>query len=220
MARFRRKDLKRPDPFVSTTRRAFDWAEANRNQVQLGVLAIVLVAVGIAAATSISNSRQRQANEEVVQGLTQLRNENFAEAGKTLGEVAERWGGSGVGAVAQLFAAQAALSANDGDKAGAVLTKVAALSFSDPALSQQAKLAAATAAEQRGDVAKAADGYAAARATGGPYGAVALLGEARCRERAGALAEARKLYQSFTTEYPQSGDQAYVASHLASLPAA
>ncbi|HYD50432.1 MAG TPA: tetratricopeptide repeat protein [Terriglobales bacterium] len=219
MARFQRKDLKRPDRFVTTTRSAIDWASHNRRQV--GVVAGVIIAAGltIAGVAATRSARVRQANEELAQGLNQLHSEKYVEAAVQLNDTGMRWDGTNAGAVALLYSSQANLLAKNSDGAAAAAQKVVDEGDAPAYLLQQAWMTLAFVSEDKGDFGKAAEQYGKARAIEGPYSSSALLGEARARERLGERDKAAQLFQSFVDEYPESKDQTYAAARLAELKA-
>ena len=71
--------------------------------------------------------------------------------------------------------------------------------------------------EHKGDLPAAADRYAEAGGMEGPYTALALLGEARCREHAGEKDKARALYERFTREFPQAPEADVVEAKIGQL---
>lgn len=219
MARFRRKDLKGPDQFVTTTTTAILWAEEHRPKVYMAAAAAVGVLLLIGGLGAVRASRARQVNQEIAQGLSQLHGDKYAAAATELSGVGERWNGTTPGTIASLFATQANLLAKNQDGALAAAQKVADEGASPDYLEQQALVLLAGVEEGKGDFARAAESYGKARGADGPYTAIALLGEARMRERQGDSAKAIELYQSFVDEYPESKDQAYASARLTLLKA-
>lgn len=217
MAAVQRKELKRPDAFVTTGRRWIEWAVANQRTLAMagaGALALILVIAGVSRYRVV---QERQANEDLAAALSLYQDEQWSQAGLRLSEVAERWSGRGVSLVASFYAAQANLEA--GDSAGARTTFESLSTRNDvPAyLRQQALLGLGFIATEASDDAAAAGHYAAAAALAGPYTGVALLGEARARIALGENEQAKALFERFLAEFPTSAERAAVEAQLAGL---
>lgn len=215
--RFRRKDLKQPDEFVSAGRRALLWAGEHRQRLYqaLGALAVVLVFIG--GFYSLQGARARQANEELGVALGALREGKYAEAARQFGEVASQWASTGPGLVAHLYAAGAQLQAGNPGAVPALVEPVLKKGGLPSYLRQQALVTLAFALEQQGDLAKAATRYREAAAEDGPFTGEALLGEARCREKLGEAATARELYQRYVREFPGAPDVARISARAEAL---
>lgn len=210
--RYRRKDLKRPDEFVSAGRQMLLWAGDNSRRLYqaLGVLALVLVAVG--AWYSLRAARARQANEDLGNALVALRGGKYDDAATQLTEVANRWQGTGPGQVASLYAASAAVKAGKYDAAATVLGGVVQGGTLAPYLRQQALVTLAFALDRQGDTAAAAARYEEAAGLEGPFTGEAILGAARARERAGDATAARDLYQRYAREFPSAPEASWATA--------
>jgi tetratricopeptide (TPR) repeat protein len=204
--RFRRKDLKRPDEFVSRGREVLNWGTEHARALSWGaaaVAAVVLLAMGLA---SIRDARRRQSNEDLSHALTDFHDGRYEQAASQLAEVASRWQSTSAGRIAGLYAANADLDANNFESATVLLQD--ALSEHDwPSyLRQQTLVDLGYALEHKGDAAGAAGRYAEAAALEGPYTAQALRGEARCREQIGEKDKARELYQRLQRDFPEAAE--------------
>ena len=73
------------------------------------------------------------------------------------------------------------------------------------------------AAERKGDYATAATHFAEASGLEGPYTAIAIFAEARCREHLGEKDQARRLYERFTREFPQTPEHEFATTKIAAL---
>ncbi len=217
--RFRRKDLKRPDEFVSRGRQLLDWATENARTLSwalAGVAAVVLLVMGF---VSVRHARVRQANEDLGHALADFRDGHYAQAGSQLAEVASRWQSTAAGRIASLYAANAALNADNFESATVLLQDVLGAQEWPAYLQQQALLDLGYALEHKGDAANAAARYDEAAALEGPYTAAALLSAARCHEQTGEKDKARELYQRFQREFPDAAEAEVVGVKLAQLPA-
>ena len=135
--RFRRKDLKRPDEFVSRGRQVIVWAQANVRlvaQVGGGLAAVVLLIIGL---LSVRTARVRQANEDLTQALVALRAGHNSEAATQLMDVANRWQSTTPGRIARLFAADANLKTDNLDGAAAALEELLTVPDWPPYLHQE-----------------------------------------------------------------------------------
>lgn len=215
--RFRRKDLKRPDEFVTRGRAFILWARGNVQTLSWAGGAFAVVVVAIAGFFSLRTARVRQANEDLAQALTGFQAGRYAEAAGQLASVADRWQATPVGRIAALYAAEAEAKANNLDAATTRLRDVVAAGESVPYLQQQALADLAAVLEHKGDYAAAADQFAQAASSEGPYTASAILGEARCREQAGEKDKARTLYERFAQEFSQAPEIEVVQAKIAAL---
>ena len=215
--RFRRKDLKRPDEFVTRGRAVLQWATDNVQTLSWGIGGCAVAVLVVAGFFSLRTARARQANEDLTQALTGFHAGRYREAANQLAGVAERWQSTPIGRIASLYAAQAEVKANNGEAASTRLRDVLAAAEPASYLHQQALVDLAFVLEGKGDLAAAADQYAQAAAAAGPYTATALLGEARCREQAGEKDKARTLYERFAQEFSQAPEIEVVQAKIAAL---
>ena len=202
-ARFRRKDLKRPDEFVSRGRDVIDWAQDNLRLVGQIAAACAVVFIGLAAFVSMRAARSRQANEDLAHALAEFRGGRYSAAATQLSDVAGRWSATTPGEIARLYGAQADLRANNLASATTALKEADSYANLPSYLKQQVKLSSGYAFEQDGKPKEAAEAYSQAAALEGPYTASALLGQARADEAQGDKAGAMKLYERLLNEFSQ-----------------
>ena len=215
--RFRRKDLKRPDEFVSRGRQVLDWATENSrvlSWITAGVVTLVLLVMGF---VSIRNARVRQANEDLSHALGDFRDGRYTQAANQLADVASRWQSTSAGRIAGLYAANADLKADNFETAAVLLQDVLSAHDWPSYLRQQALADLGYVLEHKGDAAGAAQRYAEAVALDGPYTAQALLGEARCYEQMGEKDKARRLYERLQRDFGQAAEGEVAAAKLEQL---
>src|ERR1043166_1199108 len=111
--RFRRKDLKRPDEFVSRGQDLLLWAQANLRLLSWVLSAAAAVTLAVVGMLWFRGHRVEQANDDLGNALGALRASHYPEAGKQLAEVATRWPTTGAGRLAKLYAAHAELKAEN-----------------------------------------------------------------------------------------------------------
>jgi len=214
--RFRRKDLKRPDEFVSHGWEAIEWSVAHRTTLAWIGGALAVLALLVAGAGAVRSARVSQANADLAQGLAGYEAGRYPQAATQFAEVASRRPSTTLGAIADLFAASAAVRAGNLEAAAPRL-QAAGSAESTAYLRQQALLGQAVLAERAGDMALAAARYADAAGVSGPYTALALLGDARCRERLGENDTARALYERIAREYTQAPEIELVRARIEAL---
>src|SRR2546423_1421241 len=157
--RFRRKDLKRPDEFVSRGRSVLEWAQDNsRLVIQMAAVLLVVAIVG-AGFLSYRTARSRQANDDLARALSEYRAAHYAQASAQFAEVAERWSSTPIGNLARIYAAQADIRADNLGNAVSVLEEARQSGKLPPYLQQEVLISLAYAAERNNDLAGAATRY-------------------------------------------------------------
>jgi hypothetical protein len=201
-ARIRRKDLKRPDQFVTLSSRFIDWVRANSGlAIAVGGAAVVILAT-VGLFTAFRSARRHDANGDLARAMATLRADNLAAAAGELSEVSRRWDGTSLAGLAGALAANTELRLGNLDKAIAEIEKLASSKDLPPYLRQQLLLAWGYALAQKQAWAEAAAKYEAAEALGGPYTGQAVLAQARAKESAGDGEAARVLYRKFYDQFP------------------
>jgi len=217
MAAVQRKELKRPDAFVTTGRRWLEWSVTHQRNlafVAAGLAVVVLLAAGV---NRYQKTQVRQANEDLAAALMLYKDEQWGEAATRLREVADRWGDIGVALTSRFYAAQADLEAGNLDGAREAFEQLSTKSGVPTYLRQQALFGLGFIAAQGGDDAVAATKYAEATAVGGPYTAAALLGEGRARVALGETDKAKEIYRRYLSDFPNSPERTAVEGLLAGL---
>ncbi len=86
--RFRRKDLKRPDEFVSRGRAYIEWAQANVRTLSWGVGGAALLALVVAGYFSLRSARVRQANDDLDRAIAEFHAGHYSQAAAQFADVA------------------------------------------------------------------------------------------------------------------------------------
>jgi tetratricopeptide (TPR) repeat protein len=214
-ARIRRKDLKKPDEFITLTTRGLDWIRAHTHTVAWvgGVTVVALASVAIVTGTRAA--RRREANADLGRAMAVLRGNDAAGAAAELRQVIDRWGNTPLAPLARVLAANAALDAGKPDEAIELLGGAEASSAELPSyIDQQIQFVWGAALEAKGSWSEAAARYEAASTITGPYTAQAILGEARSLEQAGQADRAKELYRKAYEQFPDLPDRDVVASKI------
>jgi predicted negative regulator of RcsB-dependent stress response len=214
-ARIRRKDLKRPDEFLTLTSQALEWARANQRTLVVAGIAAVLIVVGVSGFIALRRARQRDANADLARALISYRDDKPSDAAKQLSEVSQRWPSTAAGEFAALVAADAELRAANAKAAIAGFESVLAAPELPPYLRQQAVLGYGAALEQQGQAKEALAKYSEAAETDGPYKAQAMLAAARVHDALGQHSEAVALYQKLQQDFPDVAKREGVELKLA-----
>jgi len=220
--RIRRKDLKKPDEFVTATRRYLVWGTEHSQLVAMvggGVLVLLIVLAVVAA---FRTARLRDANGDLARAMATLRASNLGAAKTELEEVARRWQSTPVSSIAAVLAANTELRSGNADAAITAIGELLGPSHDlPPYLRQQLQVAWGAALAGKGAWKDAAEKYAAAASAEGPYTGDAILGEARARERAGEVDRAKELYRKLYEQFPDQPQRELVADKVpAASPAA
>jgi tetratricopeptide (TPR) repeat protein len=211
--RMDRKELKAPDEFITATTDAFTWAQKHLRTVLLGVGVAAALFLGAGFYYSHQAAQRRDANADLAAALATYRAGQFAEAAESFDRVADRWEGLSVAPLAAVLTANSRVRAGEAPAAIEILSEVPEDALPVD-LRQQRAIAWATALEAEADWAAAATKYAEAAATGGPYTADAVVGEARVRARLGEKDRAAELYRKGLSDFPDRLNKAFIESQL------
>jgi len=213
--RLRRKDIKRPDEFVTLSNQALNWVREHQQLATWGGAALVAVLIAIGIATAYRSARDRDANADLARAMAKLEANDYSRAAAEFIDLSGRWDGTGVAPVAALLGANAAIRGGDADKAIDTLTRLQSKSASlPPYMQQELLLAWAAALETKQQWLDAAGKYKEAAAVAGPYTGEAILGEARTRELGGDADRAHELYRQAYEQFPDLPDRDVVAAKL------
>lgn len=202
--RIRRKDLKRPDEFVTLSSRAIVKLREHGRVVGFVVGVAVLVLAGVGGTIALRKARLRDANADLGRAMASLRGAKGPEAVAELAKVSERWKSTQVSRLAELLEASAELGNGNPEAAIKLLQAIEAESAELPSfLQQQALCTWGAALEAQKDWSGAASRYREAANRGGPYTAAAIVGEARALEMAGDESASRQLYRKAYDEFPE-----------------
>jgi len=215
--KIRRKDLRQPDEFITLSRRAMAYTEANRTTVLLVTGAVVTLLLAVLAYRAARASREGSAAQAYGQAHVFLADHKYSEAATAFQQTADSYGSTIHARLAQLQRANALLL---GDRPIEAAEAYQAFLDSGPPtdyLRQLALTRLGQAQERNGKSAEAQAAFAVASDVAGPFGDEALLGQARVAQQAGDGARARALYEQFLEKYPTSSLRAVVTSRLVTL---
>lgn len=214
--KFRHKDLKQPDEFISLSNRAIAWAQKNQATVLAAVgvaVAVVLVAAGIRWYVQ----SRAEASARQFYGASELfKREQWDQAQKDFTSLASSYGGTPYGILAKLYAGRAALNANKPGEAVPFLTEFVA-SPPSPALEQIGRVALAKALADTSNVTGAREQLDRAMLLDGPLKPEARIRLARIEESGGSKEKAIELYKQYLTDEPDGSAAPLARARLLAL---
>jgi hypothetical protein len=203
--RIRRKDLRKPDQFVSTTGRFIVWLRAHSGVAIAGGGGVAALLAGLAIVAAVRSARQHDANADLARAMASLRATNLEAAAHELAEVARRWEGTTPAELAAILGAHTKLRLGNTDTALVEIRDLLDASGDLPTyLRQQLLVAWGDGLARKKSWQEAAAKYAEAASLEGPYGGQAILAQARATEAAGDQAGAEVLYRKFYDQFPEA----------------
>jgi len=213
-----RKELRRPDEFVSLTGRAIQYAQTHQRTVAWAAAGVVVVILGVLAVIGFRHTRMQQANTNLARAMALFNENKLPEAIKAFDDIANNASNpEEFVEIARLYSAQAEL------RQGQFVRAMAGFDGAEGGvggfLQQRALLNHAYALEGNQQFEDAARHFTQAATAGGPYTPAAVLGEARNWERAGDTAKAKDAYQKYVSQYPDAPEKAVAEARVAALSA-
>jgi tetratricopeptide (TPR) repeat protein len=212
--RIRRKELKKPDEFVTQTSKGLRWVSEHYQLVAAAVGGLLLIGLVMGVTSAFRSARTRDANADLALAMASLRGTDLSTAATSLTDVAQRWGSTPVAGLASLLAANTEIRLGQNDSAITRLNELMAQDELPSYLKQQALVAWGSALEQKADWTTAAAKYQAASDIDGPYTARAVWAEARAREQLGEKDRATELYRKLYDQFPEFPDREIVRTKI------
>jgi len=211
--RITKKEIKKPDEFVSFWVRAYEYAQEHSRTVIVASAAIVAVA---ALAWSLHAYHEKKARDSsrllskaqmaLLAGREGASGEkNRGEAESILTDLTSRYKSTPAALVARVLLGNVYYQRGDFEKSIETYRSLAALKPKDPMLRAMAYEGLAYSYEQKGDWAGALASYQELAASQlEHFSQEGMWGMARCYEREGKPENALDVYRQFLAKYPQS----------------
>jgi len=212
-----RKDLKKPDEFVTFSRKVVDFAREHATVAIGAALGMATLLLGVGGISLWTQMQRGAANVAFVSARALFVSEEYKAAQEAFQRVADKYSGTIYGAMALLYAADSALAGGDYETAGTLYRRFLAGDSAPEYLRQAALVRLGLAEERTGRIDEARRTYEEAHGLVGPFAADALLGQARTARLSGDAAAAKRLYEQFLDAHPTSPSLVTVRSELASL---
>ncbi len=218
LKRVTRKDIRRPDQFVTFTGRLFHLVEEHRNAFVASLALILLVVLGLWGWDSYRSRQNRLAAQQYSRAVTLYRDGKFREALETLSHL-NIYRSSPYTRFGLFYQANAHIALKEPAKAIEALQELLRQERKDPLLRQLAFMELGTTQERAGQCGEAAQSFSEAEKISGPFREEALLGKARCSTQNRDLNEALKSYRQYLTNYPASERIAAISLQIQELEA-
>lgn len=216
--RITRKELRRPDQFVTLTQRSLQFALKHKKAFVLGLICFF---VGVFAFTGWRLYRERQeraAGQAYSRALSLYHEGKYGDALGVLKEL-ESHRLSIYGRLALIYQANSYIALNDPTRAVQALEKFLQRERSDSLLRQLAYVTLGHAQEKAGHYKKASLSFSEAEKLPGPFKDEASLARARVALQGGDLKGALASYQQFLKAYPAHERTAEVSLKVQELEA-
>ncbi len=210
----RKKLLKEPDEFISTTARTIQFFRDHERQITRAAVAVlVVIAIGAAAIYYLRSKEDRalsaqsqglqiyqEANRAILENPAADKKEDFKKATDKFREALSlyRWGGTAQ--FSELYIGNCHFALKEYDQALAAYSRCLEGPFRPFALN-----GLAYAFEAKGDFGKALENYQkSSEDKGNPFQLEGMVGSARCYENLKQKPKALEMYQKALAQFPKS----------------
>ncbi len=201
--KIRRKDIRKPDQFVTLTGKILHLASEYRTQSIVCLALLLTVLLGLWGWDSYRQRQNRLAAVEYAHALSLYRSGQYSQAVDRFAQV-KNYSSSVYSRLALLYQANSYVALQDSAKAGAALQELLRKESKDGFVRQLGLLSLASLQERSNRCKEAGGNYAEAEKIAGPFKDEALLGKARCNFQNGDFKEALSSYRQYQTNYPGS----------------
>ena len=201
--RLSRRDIRRPDQFVTLTGRFFHFVTHYRTHFIAAAAAIIIILLGLWGWEAYGARQNRLAAREYGSALSLYHEGRYLQAVDAFVRL-RSYSASPYGRLAILYQANSYLALEDPLKAIATLEELLQRERKETILRQIGLLTLASLQERSGRCKEAVSRFTEAEKIAGPFKDDALLGKARCSLQNSDLKEALNSYRQYLTNYPGS----------------
>lgn len=216
--RVTRKDLRRPDQFVTLTSRLLQLFAAHRTGFLLSATFILVLLLGLWGWDLYHERQIRLAAQDYSKALGLYQDGKYPEALAVLARV-KGYRSTAYSRLALLYEANAYLALREPSKAVPILTDFLARERKDRLLRQLAFIRLAYTLETANQCKEAVRTFDEAAKLDGAFKEEALLGKARCSVQNGDLKEALNSYRQHLSSYPGSERSTEVSLRIQEIEA-
>lgn len=216
--RVTRKDIRRPDQFVTLTGKIFTFLRQHRTESLASLALIIALASALLAWDFYQTRQNRLASQEYSKAIALYHEGKYREALEALARVSV-YRSTIYSRLGLLYQAKSYVALKEDDKALGALQELLQRERKDPFLRQLALMTMAHIQEGAGKCADAAPHLAEAEKIDGPFKEEALLGKARCKLQNNDLKEALSSYRQYLNNYPGSERVSEIALKIQDLEA-
>lgn len=211
-----RRDIRKPDQFVTTSRKVFHYVTSHRTPFVIGLSVIVALLLILWGWDAYRQRQSRLASQEYARAVTLYRAARYGEAATHFGQVTA-YGSTPYRALALLYQANSYVAIEDAAKATASLRALLSRERKDTTVRQIGLMSLAQLQERSGNCKEAGGNFAEAEKIAGPFKDEALLGKARCDLQNQDFKGALSSYRQYASSYPGSDRSTEVALKIQEL---
>lgn len=201
--RITRKDIRRPDPFITFSGKFLEVYARHKTQFLVGAIVVLTIFLLFLAWDFYTERQNRLAAEQFSSALGLYHQNKHREALESLEKLAS-YRTSRYRSLGLLYQAHTYIALNDDPKAEAALQDFLRMERNTLFLRQLAFLTLAQNQERTGRCKDAIRNYSEAEALHASFKEEALLGKARCSAETQNFNEALNSYRQFASTYPAS----------------
>ncbi|SRR5712692_162881 len=202
-SRITRKEIRRPDQFITLTGKVLDLVAQHRTEFISSAIAAVVILLAFWGWDSYQDRQNRLAAHEFSVAVDLYHKAKYREALQSLAKLSI-YRSSPYGRVGLLYQANSYIALTDNSKAESTLQELLRTERKDPFLRQLALLTLAYTQERTNRCKEAIQSFSEAEALQGPFKEDALMGKARCSTQSRNFKEALNAYRQFVLNYPAS----------------
>lgn len=214
--RISRKDIRKPDQFVTLSGKILHLVSEYRTQSILCLALLLTVLLGLWGWDSYRQRQNRLAALEYSRALSLYHTGKYNQAIDLFSQV-RNYSSSPYSRLALLYQANSYIALQNSAKATASLQELLRRESKEGLLRQLGLLSLASVQERAANCKEAAVNYAEAEKMPGPFKDEALLGKARCSLQNGDLKEALSSYRQYQTNYPGSERSSQISLRIAEI---
>lgn len=214
--KLRRKDLKRPDEFMTFFSNVQDFFATRLRDILFAAAIVGVLGALTLGVFYYERYRDETVSNQFYTSFTALQEKQYAAAQKGFERLAQKEPDRTLGRLARLYLASTYLAQDNVPKARDALVAYLAEAH-DPAFLGLALMEMGVIYERSGDLSKALGAYRQAQALKGPEAPAAELAAARILEEQGDKPGAIKAYQLFLEAHPFAAQRQDAVENLARL---
>jgi predicted negative regulator of RcsB-dependent stress response len=198
-----RKDISKPDQFITLTSRVFRFFEQYRTRILLALSLAIAVFLALWGWNLYSGYQERLAAQDYARALATFRSGDYQDALDRFARLSS-YRSTTYNQLGLLYRAQSLIALKQPSEAVPILQEFLEKEGENTFLRQLGLITMGYAHENAGQCPEAAKAFKDAQKVSGPLQEEALMGNARCNSKIGNLQEALSAYQDYLTSFPGS----------------
>ncbi len=199
--RITRKDISKPDQFITLTSRIFRYFEQHRTRIILALSLVIAVSLALWGWNLYSARQERLAAQVNSNALAAYRNGDYNDALEKFVRISD-YSSTTYNQLALLYRGQSLIALKQPSEAVTVIEHFLEKEVNNSYLRQLGLMTMGYAQENSGQCTQAIKAFMDAQKITGPLQEEALIGNARCNFNNGNLKEALNAYQEYLSSFP------------------